>query len=155
MRIPIMAISMLKKYTVLAAVCGFVSLPGISFGQIEESSSNATQEAARPSSGSSLWGNSAASGIGSTSIIPSAGNQREDVNAAGTVRSINGVEQPRSSTGSTIRLRTGPTTDGRDPGGNPDVPFDTNMNICFLIAGLLFSVWVIKKKQILKPAVSN
>ena len=37
-----------------------------------------------------------------------------------------------------------------DP-GNPDVPFDDNMNLAFLVTGIAFSFWVIRKRM-LKPA---
>jgi len=34
----------------------------------------------------------------------------------------------------------------RGPGGNPDVPFDDNMNLAFLVVGLVFVFVVFKKR---------
>ena len=45
------------------------------------------------------------------------------------------------------------TLDLPDP-SNPDVPFDDNMNLAFLVTGIAFSFWVIRKRM-LKPASVN
>lgn len=44
--------------------------------------------------------------------------------------------------------------DGINPGGSPDVPFDDNMNLAFLVTGIAFSFWIIRKRM-LKPASVN
>ena len=51
----------------------------------------------------------------------------------------------------TLAKPSGTLGDGIDPGGNPDVPFDDNMNLAFLVTGIAFSFWVIRKRM-LKPA---
>ena len=41
---------------------------------------------------------------------------------------------------------SGAVADGRDPGGNPDVPFDPNMNLAFLVAGIGFAYIIFRKR---------
>ena len=48
----------------------------------------------------------------------------------------------------------GGTTLGRDPGGNPDVPFDDTMNLGFLVVGLVFAFVVFKKRMASKAIVA-
>lgn len=83
-----------------------------------------------PSVGSGPWGNSS-----SSSARPST---RENNSIAPSARPISGE-----------------TTLGTDPGGNPDVPFDTNMNIAFLVVGLVFAFVVYKKRFALKSEPLN
>lgn len=44
---------------------------------------------------------------------------------------------------------------GTDPGGNPDVPFDDNMNLAFLVTGIAFSFWVIRKRMLKAASVPS
>ena len=69
-------------------------------------------------------------------------------NGAGSSSSAEG-----SATGAAARpgaaQRPGSTLDGPgggDPGGNPDVPFDENMNLAFLAAGVVFAFYIAKKR---------
>lgn len=50
-----------------------------------------------------------------------------------------------------IRRNSNSTAQRGDPGGNPDVPFDSGMNLMFLIGGLLFALRVALRKFRLKP----
>ncbi len=48
-----------------------------------------------------------------------------------------------------VAQRPGSTLDaptGGDPGGNPDVPFDENMNIAFLAVGIVFAFYFVRKR---------
>jgi hypothetical protein len=69
-------------------------------------------------------------------------------NSAGSTIGTNDVNSNNaSSTGSANRAANRPGAAQRgDPGGNPDVPFDSNMNLVFLAAGLVFAFWVGKKR---------
>lgn len=65
-------------------------------------------------------------------------------------------QDPRSGTGN-VRSTLGrpATTLGHEPPNNPDVPFDDNMNLGFLLTGVAFAFWI-GRKQVLKTArVSN
>ena len=155
MRTPLRAVSIFRKCTIVLIVCGLLSLPGKVFSQEREeleSSSSSSREATNPRSGSNTpsgpWGNSAASNIGTTTIIPST---ESSIGSNGSGRGVQGTTTGTTTTGgTTIRLRPGATVDGRDPGGNPDVPFDPNMNLCFLAFGIVFSIWVSRKKLVAK-----
>jgi hypothetical protein len=58
--------------------------------------------------------------------------------------------------GAALRPTSGATPDGRGPGGNPDVPFDENMNLAFLAAGVVFAFMVVRKRTKLQAvAVQN
>ncbi len=61
--------------------------------------------------------------------------------------------QARPGTG----IRDSATVDDRDPAGNPDVPFDENMNLVFLITSLasVFGFVVLRKKFKLKPMAAK
>ena len=69
------------------------------------------------------------------------------------IQEVDGTGGRGGSTAGTGTL-SNPTPDGRDPGGNPDVPFDRNMNIAFLIAGIGFA-YMIYRRQRLKPVAVN
>ncbi len=91
---------------------------------------------------SSPWGNS---------------NSTQDANAT---TDQNGVSSGTGN-GSATQPGTLPNRLGRPskvldrtPGGNPDVPFDDNMNLVFLVAGLTFAVWVVRRK-IQKASANN
>ncbi len=64
-----------------------------------------------------------------------------------------GIQHPRPSanTGGSDQL-SNPTPDGRDPGGNPDVPFDPVMNTVFLMGSVVFAAVVVyRRRSRLKP----
>lgn len=122
---------------------GMLMLPAAAFSQEQrqddqEEQSSRTQEEREvrvPTTGSSTpWQNSAASSIGTTTN----GNANSST-----------ARQPARPGTSARPL--GASTDGRDPGGNPDVPFDDNMNLGFLAAGIVFALIVARKRFTVKP----
>ncbi len=61
-----------------------------------------------------------------------------------------------TSSGGGLLARPGTVLDDPPGGpGNPDVPFDSNMNIAFLVVGLVFSFVVYKKKFSVKSEPVN
>jgi len=89
------------------------------------------------SSGNSggVWGNSAGSSIGTPSSSNSAADRPANPNLGPGGGSLN---RPAAPTGIT-------------PPGNPDVPFDDNMNLGFLAIGLVFAFVIFKKRLSLQP----
>lgn len=79
------------------------------------------------------------------------GNGRTDnlngTTGNGTSGNGNAPGAPRGG----LRTNGTVTREGRDPGGNPDVPFDTNMNIGFLTLGISFAVFMLRKRWKLQP----
>ena len=55
-----------------------------------------------------------------------------------------GIRQTNPRGGSPLQNNVGP--DNRDPNGNPDVPFDSNMNLAFLAIGLVFALVVYRRR---------
>lgn len=121
------------------AIAGMLALPVAAYSQDRESGDGAQEEMEAPSSTSSgPWQNSAGSTIGTRDNTPTVGNA--------TTRP---AADPRLGPGGGS-LSRGAVGDGRGPGGNPDVPFDTNMNLAFLLAGIVFAFIVVRKKLRLK-----
>ncbi len=96
-------------------------------------------EARQGSGNDGPWGNSAGSTIGTPDITKPA-----DATPGAN---------PLGPGGGTLgRPTAGPTPDATGgPGGNPDVPFDTNMNLIFLGAGIVFAYIVYRRRFKLKP----
>ncbi len=124
--------------------------PAAVFSQVESSQGDQELETRPAASGSSTgsgpWQNSAGSSVGT--------RDNNNTNAAGGNTGTNGNtngKDPRLGPGGGTMARGGATTDGRDPGGNPDVPFDDNMNLLFLAAGLVFAGVVAGKRWKVKP----
>jgi hypothetical protein len=65
------------------------------------------------------------------------------------IQEVDGTGGRGGSTAGGTGTLGNPTPDNRDPGGNPDVPFDPVMNILFLAGGLVFA-YVMYRKQRLK-----
>jgi hypothetical protein len=87
---------------------------------------------------------------------PSTSNSASDNNAAaGSVdrysntgsaaRPVTGGTAQRPAAGGTVTAGS-PGGGGGFDGGNPDVPFDDNMNLAFLVVGLVFAFVVYKKR---------
>jgi hypothetical protein len=95
------------------------------------------EPAVETSTNSGPWGNSAGSAIGSNGNATTQGTARPN-------------DPNLSSASSAARPLAGPTPDATGgPGGNPDVPFDTNMNLLFLAGGVAFAYIVYRRR--LKP----
>lgn len=87
------------------------------------------------STNSGPWQNSAGSTIGSS------GNAITEGTARPADPNLN------SAAGSAARPAAGPTPDATGgPGGNPDVPFDNNMNLVFLVAGISFAYIIYRRR---------
>lgn len=81
---------------------------------------------------------------------PAIGSDRPWENNTG---SSGGTVRPYGS-GNAITKKGGATPLGGvdpDPGGNPDVPFDDNMNLGFLAVGIVFAIVVVRKRFNAKP----
>ena len=71
------------------------------------------------------------------------------------IQEVDGTGGRGGSTAGTGTL-SNPTPDGRDPGGNPDVPFDRNMNAVFLAGSLVFAAVVFYRRRVsMKPVNLN
>lgn len=88
------------------------------------------------------WGNSAGAAIGS---------------ASSTERPTTTADPRLGPGGGAIaRPLSGPTPDATGgPGGNPDVPFDTNMNLMFLAGGVVFAYIVYRRRLKVKPLAAE
>lgn len=104
------------------------------------------------------WGNSAGTSVGSTSAYsndPTPGSTgTTGTGTAGGANAENNTDPRLGPRGGSIRS-LGITREGRDPGGNPDVPFDDKMNLAFLAVGLVFAFLVFKKRTAVKTAIAN
>jgi len=136
----IRSVNFVKNRTAVLVFAGFMLAPAAAFSQVdqeEEGGYNDPQlEISTAPGGEGPWQNSAGSAIGSSDNFSST-----------TPRTTAPAGTPHLS-------RPNATLD-RDPGGNPDVPFDDNMNLAFLAGGLLFAFIVVRKRWNLKPASIN
>ncbi len=125
-----------SKTTVLCMVS--VLLAPLAVSAQSEREALDDEPAVETSTNSGPWGNSAGSSVGSS------GNGLTE----GTARPAD----PNLSTPATAaRPLSGPTPDATGgPGGNPDVPFDSNMNLVFLAAGVVFAFVVYRRRFKLK-----
>ncbi len=120
------------------AFAGLLALPLAAHSQDREGDGSQDDMEAPASTNSGPWQNSAGSTIGTRDNSPTVGNA--------TTRP---AADPRLGPGGGS-LNRGPVADGRGPGGNPDVPFDSNMNLAFLLAGVVFAFTVVRKRLKLK-----
>lgn len=123
-------------------IVAMFTLPAVAFSQ--EAEDEQQVEETESATGTGPWQNSAGSVIGT----------RDNGTAVSSATTSAGTNKPARDPrlgpngGS---LNRGAVGDGRDPGGNPDVPFDENMSLVFLAGALVFSWFVAKKKM--RPAV--
>ena len=129
----------LVKFWSIALILGIVILtPSKGFSQDEPQEEQQINSGVQdvevdrtaPVVGSDPWENSAGSTIGTRQPVENAAG------AAAESPARPGVAQRPAA------------VDDIDPPNNPDIPFDTNMNIAFLISGLIFAFWVAKKKLV-------
>ena len=91
----------------------------------------------------------------STSPWPNNGSSSSSGSQATQSGGANGSgSASRPGTNPALRPVGGGTTLGRDPGGSPDVPFDDDMNLGFLVVGLVFAFVVFKKRMENKAIVA-
>ncbi len=91
------------------------------------------------------WQNSDGAAIGSTSPV----NSTVISTGTGSGASSPNKNAPRLGRGGGA-LGRGPVTTAGGPGGNPDVPFDENMNLIFLAGGLIFAYLAVTGRLKLK-----
>ena len=135
----------LKLWSFGLVVASFTMLPNVAFSQEEQqedqeigsgnNSQDQQSEGTVPVVGGNPWDNGTGSSVG-TSL---------DNNSSNDPTSTEPASRPRAA------QRPGATLD-IDPPPNPDVPFDDNMNLVFLAAGLVFAFWVARKKMGSKTA---
>lgn len=130
--IPIMDIKKIITGKLIAiAFAGILALPSAAYSQEREGDETDLPDMETPTStGSGPWQNSAGSTIGT-----------RDNGANSTNKP---AADPRLGPGAGTLGR--PVTDGRGPGGNPDVPFDDNMNLLFLAGGIAFAFIAVRKR---------
>lgn len=138
----------LKLWSFGLVVAFSIMVPNSAFSQEEQledqeigsgtNSQDQQPDGIGPVVGGNPWDNSAGSSAG-TSLDNNSGN---DPTSA----------EPASRPGAA--QRPGATLD-IEPPPNPDVPFDDNMNLVFLTAGLVFAFWVARKKMATKTAAIN
>lgn len=127
-------IKAIQSKTTIICIAAFLVAPAASLAQ----SDNEPEETST-GSGSGPWENSAGSSVGT----------RSGAFSEGTVLPANPAIDP--ATGTAARPNAGPTVDATGgPGGNPDVPFDSNMNLVFLAAGVAFAFMVYRRRLKLK-----
>jgi hypothetical protein len=103
--------------------------------------------------GGGMWGNQSQGMPANENTQVDGTNTSEAVNS--DAENSEGTAVPPGRGG--IRRTTtigGVTREDRGPGGNPDVPFDSRMNLAFLILGLLFAVFFRKRQIQHKKALS-
>lgn len=126
-----------RKTTIFCFAALFLS-PVATMAQDDDS------EPTETSTGSGPWENSAGSTIGS------GGNALSEGTARPADPTLSG------GSGTAARPAAGPTVDATGgPGGNPDVPFDSNMNLVFLAAGVAFAFMVYRRRLKLKAVPSE
>jgi hypothetical protein len=136
--------SLIKSGTAVILIAAALTSPSASYGQSNQGDSYDDEPAVQSTSNSGPWQNSAGATIGT----------RDDNSANGAVRQATPALGPGG--GTLGRPAAGPTPDATGgPGGNPDVPFDTSMNIMFLAGGIAFAYAIYRRRLKLKPAVAE
>jgi len=128
----------LKKYA--AIVTFFFCLPLAVFSQEQQ------QDEQQQFEESPIDVNPVGTSTGTLSTSPWPNSSGSSAQGSNGANSSNAAARPGSNTNPALRPVGGGTTLSRDPGGNPDVPFDDNMNLAFLVVGLVFVFVVFKKR---------
>jgi len=125
-------IKAIQSKTTIICIAALLMSPVAAIAQSDD-------EPEETSTGTGPWEGSAGSTIGSS------GNALTEGTARPADPAIN------SAAGTAARPNAGPTVDATGgPGGNPDVPFDSNMNLVFLAAGIGFAFIVYRRRLRLK-----
>jgi len=124
--------TMIRSKVFILFFVGMLSMPFATFAQQQEDDHTDGYEVPELEAPESSGG----------AVTPLNGN--EEVSSGGSL----GIQDPRG--GSTANNSNGPfigsTMDDRDPGGNPDVPFDPVMNLVFLCSGLVFAYFISRRQ---------
>lgn len=136
--------SLIKSSTAVVLIAAALMSPSVSYGQSDQSESYDDEPAQSTSTtNAGPWQGSAGATIGTRENAAS-NVVRQAVPALGP----GGGTLGRPAAGSTPDATGG-------PGGNPDVPFDTSMNIMFLAGGVAFAYMVYRRRLKLKPVVAE
>lgn len=126
---------------VLVVLCAAVfMIPAAAFCQEEDAEETLIRERtsvetpALPNSNDGIWQNS------------NSGAGVRDNNNSTNANPANNAGQARPGAAGAAARPNGSVADGRDPGGNPDVPFDPNMNLAFLVTGVGFAYFIFRRK---------
>lgn len=91
-------------------------------------------------------GNYTNPGTLSTSPWPNSSTTTNNSGSTNDPTAVSGANARPGATAQKPVIGGGTTLASRDPGDNPDVPFDDNMNLAFLVVGLVFAYVVYKKR---------
>ncbi len=135
---------------VLAVLCAAVfMIPAVAFCQEEDAEETLTRERTStepqtlPGSNDGIWQNNNAAGT------------RDNGNSSSNANAANNTNSARPGAAGAAARPNGSVADGRDPGGNPDVPFDPNMNLAFLVTGIGFAYFIFRKKFKVATVTAN
>ncbi len=127
------------NYRSFAIAVAIALLPAVGFSQeAEDQPVQEDPQVERPSGSSTNSGLSSSPWGGNSSSTPAVETQQQRPGANPTNPALRPVG------GSTVLADPA-------PGGNPDVPFDDNMNLGFLAVGIVFAFVVFRKSIIKKP----
>ena len=144
MKLQMISINKAKKNVngrmIAIMIAAMFALPAVGFSQEAEDEQQVDET--ETSTGRGPWQNSAGSVIG-TSDNGTAVSSAPVSSGTGANRPVTDPRLgPRGGS-----LNRGAVGDGRDPGGNPDVPFNENMTLVFLAGAVAFAYGVAKKKM--------
>lgn len=146
----------MKKYfnryrvVVIAVAIGFIPLAGF----CQEADEQLVQDLPQVERGGADAGSSILSTSpwpGNASATPNNDAQQQ---SSGTTNNTSNTTQQRPGITTTAQRpgsRGNTVLDDPLPGGNPDVPFDDNMNLGFLAVGVVFAFVIIRKRLMNKP----
>ena len=162
MKVTPFKLNSLSKFWILAGAIFITAaaMPNIALAQEQEQqvepmvpSQEVTNPTYTPGNSNGPWGNSGGAVSNSNADNTDPGNAINNDPVVGAPVPVSGTN-PRGGVPGRGGIRrngtNGITTEGRDPAGNPDVPFDDTMNFAFLLFGLVFALFVYRKQLILK-----
>lgn len=144
MKLQMISINKAKKNVsgrmITIMIAAMFALPAVAFSQ--EAEDEQQVEETESSTGRGPWQNSAGSVIGTSDNGTAVSSSTTSAGTATTRQAADPRLGPRGGS-----LNRGAVGDGRDPGGNPDVPFDENMSLVFLAGAVAFAYAVSKRKM--------
>lgn len=147
MKLQMISINKAKKNVngrmIAIMIAAMFALPAVGFSQEAEDEQQVDET--ETSTGRGPWQNSAGSVIGTSDNGTAVSSAPASSGTATNRPAADPRLGPRGGS-----LNRGAVGDGRDPGGNPDVPFNENMTLVFLAGAVAFAYGVAKKKM--RPA---
>jgi hypothetical protein len=146
MKLQMISINKAKKNVngrlIAIMIAAIFALPGVAFSQQAEDEQQVDETESSTSTGTGPWQNSAGSVIGNSAN----GSTVSTTSSTAAEGANKPARDPRLGPNGGS-LNRGAVGDGRDPGGNPDVPFDENMSLVFLAGAIAFAYAVSGKKM--------